>query len=98
VLVEVVAALKERNLFPNPNFAIFVDGGVRRATDVLKAIALGATAGMYIRLHLPTDSFRIRNRYPPSTISWHRAPLLVRILCLWGRGYEGLELKLQHEC
>lgn len=25
-------------------FEIFVDGGVRRATDVLKAIALGATA------------------------------------------------------
>lgn len=45
VLVEVVAALRERNLFPNPNFEIYVDGGVRRATDVLKAIALGATAG-----------------------------------------------------
>jgi len=44
ILVEVVAALKERNLFPNPNFQIFVDGGVRRATDVLKAVALGATA------------------------------------------------------
>jgi len=44
VLVEVVAALKERNLFPNPSFEIYVDGGVRRATDVLKAIALGATA------------------------------------------------------
>jgi L-lactate dehydrogenase (cytochrome) len=25
-------------------FEIFVDGGVRRATDVLKAVALGATA------------------------------------------------------
>lgn len=25
-------------------FEIFIDGGVRRATDVLKAIALGATA------------------------------------------------------
>lgn len=45
VLVEVVAALRERNLFPNPEFQIFVDGGVRRATDVLKAVALGATAG-----------------------------------------------------
>lgn len=44
VLVEVVAKLKERNMWPNPNFEIFVDGGVRRATDVLKAIALGATA------------------------------------------------------
>ncbi len=27
-----------------PKFEIFIDGGVRRATDVLKAIALGATA------------------------------------------------------
>ncbi|KAJ7284155.1 FMN-dependent dehydrogenase-domain-containing protein [Mycena rebaudengoi] len=46
VLVEVVAKLKEkRNLsFPNEKFQLFVDGGVRRATDVLKAIALGATA------------------------------------------------------
>lgn len=31
--------------FPNEKFQLFVDGGVRRATDVLKAIALGATAG-----------------------------------------------------
>jgi len=56
VLVEVVSKLKElRGLsFPGgtkpgqaPNgqrFELFVDGGVRRATDVLKAIALGATA------------------------------------------------------
>lgn len=44
VLVEVVAELKKRKLFPNPNFEIYVDGGVRRATDVLKAVALGATA------------------------------------------------------
>ena len=27
-----------------PRFEVFIDGGVRRATDVLKAIALGATA------------------------------------------------------
>ncbi len=44
VLVEVVDELKKRKLFPNPNFEIYVDGGVRRATDVLKAVALGATA------------------------------------------------------
>jgi len=30
--------------FPNEKFQLFVDGGVRRATDVLKAVALGATA------------------------------------------------------
>lgn len=50
VLAEVVAALKERGMFPDPNFSIFVDGGVRRASDVLKAIALGATAGMLTTL------------------------------------------------
>ena len=60
MLVEVVAALKERNLFPNPNFAIFVDGGVRRATDVLKAIALGATAGTYSTIDFASD-FKTRD-------------------------------------
>lgn len=47
VLVEVVAKLKERRglSLPNEKFQLFVDGGVRRATDVIKAIALGATAG-----------------------------------------------------
>jgi len=44
VLAEVVAALRERKMFPSPNFSIFVDGGVRRASDALKAIAMGATA------------------------------------------------------
>lgn len=48
VLVEVVEKLGEKRglHFPNEKFQVFVDGGVRRATDVLKAIALGATAGM----------------------------------------------------
>lgn len=46
VLVEVVEQLgKKRGLkFPNEKFQLFVDGGVRRATDVIKAVALGATA------------------------------------------------------
>ncbi|KDR75645.1 hypothetical protein GALMADRAFT_248239 [Galerina marginata CBS 339.88] len=46
VLVEVVTKLKEKRglTFPNEKFQLFVDGGVRRATDVIKAIALGATA------------------------------------------------------
>ncbi|CCO31504.1 L-lactate dehydrogenase (cytochrome) [Rhizoctonia solani AG-1 IB] len=44
ILEEVVTALRERGLFPNPKFEIYVDGGVRRATDVLKAVAMGATA------------------------------------------------------
>lgn len=46
VLAEVVAQLKEKRglKFPNEKFQLFVDGGVRRATDVIKAVALGATA------------------------------------------------------
>ncbi|KAI0827961.1 FMN-dependent dehydrogenase-domain-containing protein [Trametes gibbosa] len=46
VLVEVTRELgKRRGLkFPNEKFQLFVDGGVRRANDVLKAVALGATA------------------------------------------------------
>ena len=44
VLVEVVSELKQRKMWPVPNFEIMVDGGVRRASDVLKAVALGATA------------------------------------------------------
>ncbi|KAH9485579.1 Cytochrome b2, mitochondrial [Psilocybe cubensis] len=46
VLVEVVTNLKQKRglSFPNDKFQLFVDGGVRRATDVIKAIALGATA------------------------------------------------------
>ena len=49
VLVEVVRELKKQRglTFPNEKFQLFVDGGVRRATDVLKAVALGATAGMF---------------------------------------------------
>ncbi|EEB95829.1 hypothetical protein MPER_05144, partial [Moniliophthora perniciosa FA553] len=43
-LVDIVAALKTRGPWPNPNFSVFVDGGVRRASDALKAIALGASA------------------------------------------------------
>ena len=51
VLVEVVEKFKEKRgiTFPNDRFQLFVDGGVRRATDVLKAIALGATAGAYLK-------------------------------------------------
>ena len=49
VLVEVVEKLKERRgiTLPNDRFQIFVDGGAGHATDVLKAIALGPTAGAY---------------------------------------------------
>lgn len=43
-LPPIIAALKTRGPWPNPNFSVFVDGGVRRASDVLKALALGASA------------------------------------------------------
>ena len=43
-LVDIVVALKTRGPWPNPRFAVFVDGGVRRSSDVLKAIASGASA------------------------------------------------------
>lgn len=43
ILEEVVNALKARNLW-KPTFEVFIDGGVRRATDVLKAVAMGAKA------------------------------------------------------
>ncbi|CAO1632728.1 unnamed protein product [Sympodiomycopsis kandeliae] len=41
ILEEVVAALKARNLWKS-TFEVFIDGGVRRASDVLKAVAMGA--------------------------------------------------------
>ncbi|KAJ7099534.1 glyoxylate dehydrogenase [Mycena belliarum] len=43
-LVDIVAALKTRGPWPNPKFSVFIDGGVRRASDALKALALGASA------------------------------------------------------
>ncbi|AQZ18322.1 CYB2 (YML054C) [Zygosaccharomyces parabailii] len=39
VLAEVSPILKEKNY---PNFEVFVDGGIRRGTDVIKALCLGA--------------------------------------------------------
>lgn len=48
ILVSVVKVFKEKRgiTFPlkDGRFQLFVDGGVRRASDVLKAVALGATA------------------------------------------------------
>lgn len=42
VLVEVMAALRERGL--ESSMEVYVDGGVRRGSDVLKALCLGAKA------------------------------------------------------
>ena len=66
VLVEVTRELEARRglSFPNERFQLFVDGGVRRATDVIKAIALGATAGTPLSL-LHADMKLTR------TASWH---------------------------
>ena len=41
ILAEVVDKLKERGLWGD-HFEVYIDGGVRRAGDVLKAVALGA--------------------------------------------------------
>ena len=41
ILEEVVLAVKKSN---KPNTEIYFDGGVRRGTDILKALALGANA------------------------------------------------------
>jgi isopentenyl diphosphate isomerase/L-lactate dehydrogenase-like FMN-dependent dehydrogenase len=81
VLVEVVNALKERNLFPNPKFEIFVDGGVRRASDVLKAVALGATAGMRNFL------FDLWYSMAKDLLvhSWYWTAIFIRVLGVWTR-------------
>jgi L-lactate dehydrogenase (cytochrome) len=47
LLPSVVSALTAHGYMNNPQrprFEVMIDGGVRRATDVLKAVALGATA------------------------------------------------------
>ncbi len=44
VLVEVTTELRKRKMWPRPGFEILVDGGLRRASDALKAVALGASA------------------------------------------------------
>ncbi|MBW0542134.1 hypothetical protein O181_081849 [Austropuccinia psidii MF-1] len=42
ILVEVVEELKKRKLWNPEEFEVFVDGGIRRAGDILKALCLGA--------------------------------------------------------
>lgn len=43
ILEEVMRELRKRNLLKN-GFEVYIDGGVRRAGDILKAVALGAKA------------------------------------------------------
>ncbi len=73
VLVEVVEKLGEKRglKFPNEKFQLFVDGGVRRATDVIKAVALGATAGM----DLPSVESAISLNSVTSSGCWSTIPL-----------------------
>lgn len=42
-LSEVVPLLKENGFKPGKDLEVFIDGGVRRGNDILKALALGAT-------------------------------------------------------
>ena len=81
-LVEVVRELKARRglTFPNEKFQLFVDGGVRRATDVLKAIALGATAGACVRFCLTYNT--LMGMFD----SWYWPAIFVRLLGIWSRG------------
>jgi L-lactate dehydrogenase (cytochrome) len=44
VLPEVMASLRKEPGYTKESFQVFFDGGVRCATDVFKALALGATA------------------------------------------------------
>ena len=80
VLVEVTTELRARRglNFPNEKFQLFVDGGVRRATDVIKAIALGATAG---RGSKPCSVGKELTR----TISWYWPTIPLRFLVIWVR-------------
>lgn len=41
ILAEVMEALKRENL-DGPGFEVYIDGGIRRGSDIFKAIALGA--------------------------------------------------------
>lgn len=81
VLVEVVDKLKELGRWPVPNFEIYLDGGVRRATDVLKAVALGATAGARVRTC--TDSAQTHQF---GSCSGCRSTVHLRVLCIRTRG------------
>lgn len=85
VLVEVTTKLKEKRglSFPNEKFQLFVDGGVRRATDVMKAVALGATAGKFHEKHIMFQLFFVL-----ILCSWRRSPILVCVLSLWARRYQ----------
>ena len=44
VLPEAMEALKKHPKYNPAKFEVFIDGGVRRGTDIFKALALGAKA------------------------------------------------------
>jgi L-lactate dehydrogenase (cytochrome) len=80
VLAEVVKHLREKRglEFPSTKFSLLVDGGVRRATDVLKAIALGATAGELMSVYLEKNS-ALGGRH----CSRYREAIPLRTFILW---------------
>lgn len=85
VLVEVTKKFKEKRgvTFPNDQFQLFVDGGVRRATDVLKAIALGATAGASPGRGIQSLRILILNVFYSFSGNWEA--IFVCVLNLWHR-------------
>ena len=85
VLVEVVVHLKEKRglSFPNEKFQLFVDGGVRRATDVIKAVALGATAGNVFFLFYQFLFIKKSNLINRMDCSWYWTTIDIRFFILW---------------
>ena len=78
VLVEVVPELKKRNLWSD-KFEVYIDGGVMRAGDVMKAIALGAK-GVGIGKRILIEVYKHVLIFDDP-----RPPVSLCILCLWGR-------------
>ncbi|KAI7960573.1 hypothetical protein MJO29_005641 [Puccinia striiformis f. sp. tritici] len=44
ILISIVSELKARKMYDLQEFAIFVDGGIRRSSDIIKALCCGASA------------------------------------------------------
>ncbi|KNE93007.1 hypothetical protein PSTG_13642 [Puccinia striiformis f. sp. tritici PST-78] len=44
ILISIVSELKTRKMYDLEEFAIFVDGGIRRSSDIIKALCCGASA------------------------------------------------------
>ncbi|KAJ7639200.1 FMN-dependent dehydrogenase-domain-containing protein [Roridomyces roridus] len=103
VLVEVVENLKEKRglSFPNEKFQLFVDGGVRRATDVLKAAVLYSfcaygTEGVEKAFQILHDEFEMNLRLLGAPTIKDVVPSMSHIVAvpgdsLYNNNYESLK-------